>query len=221
MSGDREREEERERGRERESEEERERGRERERKREREAVWHWECEKAVRQTSVRERDRERTRESPNVIPMFNGGRSFTPAVRPDVGLKSSPITIKSCPKNSHSTFYSKSAVFKIAPILTKYFGFFWKKICQQEFSKIAQSGHTDSPQPFYLHIEPSSDHFTNGKIIFCVVETTYLSPISLWQWTNPIFFSIKKVPSFNFLSRQTLNDKVSWILKYLLLCLTT
>ena len=64
------------------------------------------------------------------------------SVRPDVRLKRSPISTKSCPKNSHSSFYTKSSVFKIAQKVTKYSGYFWKKICHREITKIAQTGHT-------------------------------------------------------------------------------
>ena len=34
-------------------------------------------------------------------------------------------------------------LFKRAQKVTKHLGYFWKKICSQELSKIAQSGHTE------------------------------------------------------------------------------
>ena len=49
---------------------------------------------------------------------------------------------RSCLKKGHSSFYIKSAAIKIAQNVTKYLGYFRKKICAQEFSKVAQSCHT-------------------------------------------------------------------------------
>ena len=53
---------------------------------------------------------------------------------------------KSCPKIIHISFHSKVIIFKIVLKVTKYLGYFWAKICCQELSKIAQSGHTDCRQ---------------------------------------------------------------------------
>ena len=39
-------------------------------------------------------------------------------------------------------FYFKNAIFQWGPKVTKYLGFFYKKICTRDLSKIAQSGHT-------------------------------------------------------------------------------
>ena len=63
-------------------------------------------------------------------------------MRPDDWIQSCPNLSKSCPKSSHSSFYLKIASFKITWKVSNYFGYFCKKICRQELSKIAQSGHT-------------------------------------------------------------------------------
>ena len=49
---------------------------------------------------------------------------------------------KSCPKSSNSSFSSKWCFVK-SPKDTKYLAYFCQKICHQELSKIAQSGHTE------------------------------------------------------------------------------
>ena len=50
---------------------------------------------------------------------------------------------KSRPKGGHSIFCFKFTLFKIATKVTKYLGYFCKKYCCQELSKVAQSGRTD------------------------------------------------------------------------------
>ena len=57
-------------------------------------------------------------------------------------LKGSPNVNKSCPNKRNSSSYIKWSFFKgpqKSPILMGYFG---SQICNQELSKIAQSGHT-------------------------------------------------------------------------------
>ena len=56
--------------------------------------------------------------------------------------KKCPIIPKSCPKRATTVFFLKSAVFNMSSKAPKYLGYFLKKICHQEFSKIAQSGRT-------------------------------------------------------------------------------
>ena len=53
-----------------------------------------------------------------------------------------PKIFKRCPKRSHSSFYLK-AIFLRAQCVAKNFGYFCKKICYLELSKVAQSGHTE------------------------------------------------------------------------------
>ena len=43
----------------------------------------------------------------------------------------------------HSSLTHKVTFFKIAQKVAKYLGYFGKKICHHEISKIAQSGHTE------------------------------------------------------------------------------
>ena len=62
-------------------------------------------------------------------------------VWPDGRIKISPIS-SNVAKNSHSGFYFKSDAFQKAQKISKYLGYFGKKICCQELSDIAQSGRT-------------------------------------------------------------------------------
>ena len=48
----------------------------------------------------------------------------------------------SCPKRSHRSLYFKSNAFIVAQKIVKYLVYLFSKICSQELSKIAQSGHT-------------------------------------------------------------------------------
>ena len=52
-------------------------------------------------------------------------------------LKVAQIYTKVDPKSSQSSVYFKVMSFSKAQIVTKYLGYFCKKICYQEFSKIA------------------------------------------------------------------------------------
>ena len=62
-------------------------------------------------------------------------------VWPDFGIKVAQILPKSCPK-SGTIFTLKLMLFKIAPKVTKYLGYFCNNICYLELSKIVQSHHT-------------------------------------------------------------------------------
>ena len=53
-------------------------------------------------------------------------------MRPD--LRKSTSFFKSCPKSGHRQFFKK--------VQRVHVGLLFKKICHQDFSKIAQSGHT-------------------------------------------------------------------------------
>ena len=61
---------------------------------------------------------------------------------PDVRIKSCQIFPKSWPKSKHSSLTYNCSVFKIAQKVAKFLGYFCMKICHQDPSKIAQSGHT-------------------------------------------------------------------------------
>ena len=63
-------------------------------------------------------------------------------VWPDVEIKSSPIFPMFAQKESTEILNWKVPFFKIAPKVIKYLGYFLTKICSQDLSKIAQSGHT-------------------------------------------------------------------------------
>ena len=63
-------------------------------------------------------------------------------VWPDVGMKSCQIVSKSCQKVAKSSFYIKRFSLKIAQTCIKCLGNFCMMIFCQEFSKIAQFGHT-------------------------------------------------------------------------------
>ena len=60
---------------------------------------------------------------------------------PDVGIKNYPNSPKVAHKVDTAVFAFKM-VFLNSPKVIKYSGYFCKKICCQELSKIAQSGHT-------------------------------------------------------------------------------
>ena len=62
-------------------------------------------------------------------------------VFPDVGIKSCPNFPNAAPKVSSAVF-TKILFFIIAKNVTKYLGYFWRKICCLELTKILQSGHT-------------------------------------------------------------------------------
>ena len=49
---------------------------------------------------------------------------------------------KCCPKSSHCSFHLKSNVSEMDQKVAQYLRDFSKKICYQDFSKIAKSGHT-------------------------------------------------------------------------------
>ena len=73
-------------------------------------------------------------------------------VWPDVKIKSSPIFPIVNLKESTDVLDWIVPFFKMAP---KYLGYFFKKICSQDLSRIAQSGHTACqfgiPQPVFAH----------------------------------------------------------------------
>ena len=46
------------------------------------------------------------------------------------------------PKISQSSFYLKSDIFQNSPKIVNYLGYYCRKMCHQDLSKIAQSGHT-------------------------------------------------------------------------------
>ena len=57
--------------------------------------------------------------------------------------KSSSISPKSCPQSSHSSFYLKSRIFKIAQKSSIFWTrYFCNQICAQKLLKIVQSGRT-------------------------------------------------------------------------------
>ena len=66
----------------------------------------------------------------------------------DVGIKSSSIFPKVCPKEAAAVFTQKVVCFKTGQNVTKYFGYFWKKFCHQDLSKFAQSGHAECDREF-------------------------------------------------------------------------
>ena len=113
-------------------------------------------------------------------------------VRPGVRLKSSRISIKNCSKNSHSTFYSKSAVFKIAQV-TKYLGCFLKQIRCQEFTKIAQSGHTTEATAW-----PKIE-LTGLECDECCYRKTYSQRFCFWRQRTEDSFVWQPMENFCYL----------------------
>ena len=63
-------------------------------------------------------------------------------VWPDARMKSSPIFTKVAQIGAEEAFYAKRYVFTIAQKVAQYLSLFCKRICLQDFSKVAQSGHT-------------------------------------------------------------------------------
>ena len=64
------------------------------------------------------------------------------SVRPDEGIKNSKIFPKRCPKSSHIRLYSDNDTSQMAQKVSRFLGYYCRKICHQGLSKIAQSGHT-------------------------------------------------------------------------------
>ena len=64
------------------------------------------------------------------------------SVWPDVAIKRSQIS----PKEVTAIFSNKVMFFKIGQKVAKYFGYFCKKSCLQNLSKITQFGRTDGDQ---------------------------------------------------------------------------
>ena len=65
-------------------------------------------------------------------------------VWPDVEIKSSPRFSESCRKKPRLVLL-KDVALHFNPKSNHQFGYFLKRICHQDFSKIAQSGHTSWP----------------------------------------------------------------------------
>ena len=68
--------------------------------------------------------------------------SYPRSVWPDVRRKSSQNFETLAQKLAKEAFNHKVMFFKIVHKVTKYLDYFCKKICCNELSKIAQSGHT-------------------------------------------------------------------------------
>ena len=64
-------------------------------------------------------------------------------VWPEIEVKSSQKFSRMAQKVATVVSTWKVMFFKRVPKVTRHLGYFWKKICQQELSKIVQSGHTD------------------------------------------------------------------------------
>ena len=97
---------------------------------------------------------------------------------------------KSCPLRSHSSF------IRTHQGLTKYLGYFCNKICSQELSKIAQTGHTFQHSPFIsVHLYPWL--ITYFKIIvhfrfqlMSVLQIFNLFVVNLLFTFSPLFLSL-------------------------------
>ena len=57
-------------------------------------------------------------------------------------MKSSQIFTKVAQIGTKEVFYAKRYVLKIAQKVAQYLSLFCKRICLQDFSKVAQAGHT-------------------------------------------------------------------------------
>ena len=68
--------------------------------------------------------------------------------------------LQKLPKSNDRRFYL-SALFKFVQMFDKYLGYFCTKICHQELSKIAQSGHTGTAEPTPTNGAKIVKHFVN------------------------------------------------------------
>ena len=90
-------------------------------------------------------------------------------VWPDSEIKSSPKFSKSCQKLASADITLK-VIFNSAQKVTVHLGYFWKKICSQELSKIAQSGHTDyAPDPFHFQLAARVQQCDQMAKFFCSI----------------------------------------------------
>ena len=101
-------------------------------------------------------------------------------VWPDDEIKNSTTFSKSCPKIRHSWILLKKLCFSKSH---NTFGYFWKKICNQELLKIDQSDHTDwSTRPSPSGTGPSNER--RNRLVRFSVKTWKLSllqrSISWW-----------------------------------------
>ena len=107
---------------------EQERARERERERGGDGEWKWERDLTLVRAQM-------------LFTAFGCGRWVLDSVWPDVKIKVAQIYPNVDPNSSHSRVCFKVMSFLKAQKVTKYLGYFCKKICYQELLKIAQSGH--------------------------------------------------------------------------------
>ena len=56
------------------------------------------------------------------------------------------------PKSIHNSFNQKMMLFKVDQKESRYLGYFSNKICHQELSNIAQSGHTGRQPRLWSHL---------------------------------------------------------------------
>ena len=130
---------------------------------------------------------------------------------------------KVAPKVATTVFVLRSKVFIIAPRVTKYLGYYWKKNCHQELSKIAQSGHTVWEQKLQsvtsrcherknekLNSVSKEKNHRSGKFIltdFCNKILLYLFK----NWTNPgLFFIYLQTHITNFTTNRYVNMSIQY-----------
>ena len=98
----------------------------------------------------------------------------------------------SCPKSSHNSFYLNSEIFQKQPqMLPDIWATFYKKICHQEISNIAQSGHTD---PDWVgHMQISLWHLTMWTTIKLRLSHVTISETCHVEKYREMQFSEKKL----------------------------
>ena len=115
----------------------------------------------------------RTQEVPYVtyVRSFRSYERMRRPVWPDAEIKS---ISKVAQKLIKDDFTRKVMLFKRAQKVTELLGYFWRKICSQELSKIVQSGHT-GPDPmskvFTLSKVKQVENVFTTLLYICLIET--------------------------------------------------
>ena len=115
-------------------------------------------------------------------------------VWPDFNITSSLIF----PKVAQKVLNWKVPFFKIVLKVTKYLGFFLKKICSQYLSKYAQSGHTD---PELVRSPKSTKRLIQ----------TWHSGVWILQWTVVMTQRDRKMP-LSALTKSTAESALAWMI---------
>ena len=117
------------------------------------------------------------------------------AMWPNVEIKRSPNFTISSLKSCHSSVYLKGVFFKGAHKVNEYLGNLSEKICHQNLSKIAQSGHTGKGDDY--------EHGGGGVIVYTDNVHNKLRQLKLTQsaFLKFKFLSISRWSCFTFNSR--------------------